>query len=742
MCNDVPRSPAYDPTASVEASTSSKVLESLPQPSKLRELLYNLKQTVFTEEEVTRAWFEATTLVKKYSDDRVTQWQAEIQNYLIFAALFSGILTAFNVECFSLLQPTDTASTSPQPIPLTAILLNMLLFASLMFSLCSAFVGTLVLQWLKTFCGELPGDSRLTAWLRQSRLNNLDKWHVERFARAVPVLLQVSLILFLAGLLVLLWTLNTLVFAIVCALAAVLTFVLGGTAILPLIRSTCAYLSPQTFALYLIGRYTLYVVRHPISAVRRLYRKAKPMLYSSPFDGIQSSSQAHLNFFQRWRQTNTATPPTADPIEDPVESWQEHERSIVRSPRVRRQLDIDILHTAYKSTLDPNALEIAAACLIRGDPVDIVEWFRRLESSVDPYLPSDEGVTTSFTLSNHGARTVLWAILLHSMIQLHVRGDEYVAQAWKRAAFQLAECLSSAYRHDQFRLSKAQLDWVVCVILWAVWPVPIEDALGHERRFDPTDGVVPIKGLTDAFHDLLHNILIARRSNPDKADVISPDVAEFGQSLVPCLATSTWVHEADFIDSLHAALVLGLHRLRKRTVDLHTRPATIADWFNTACANVDLMVILSQISPMKIADGTQSFQAPASMELEPNHFVDERPHRLNLQQFMAIGKEVLLCLSDGLKFNATPAQSINIKWSMSDLLVVVPHLYQTLGEHAQLFVALMPSDLLDVTTKFNNSLAASLTEAGHDSVAASLSALLKYTLRQFDQIVNPSARGT
>ncbi|KAJ3018278.1 hypothetical protein NUW54_g372 [Trametes sanguinea] len=589
---------------------------------------------------------------------------------------------------------------------------------------------------------SLFGVRRYIAWLRQSRLNNLDKWHVERFARAVPVLLQVSLILFLAGLLVLLWTLNTLVFAIVCALAAVLTFVLGGTAILPLIRSTCAYLSPQTFALYLIGRYTLYVVRHPISAVRRLYRKAKPMLYSSPFDGIQSSSQAHLNFFQRWRQTNTATPPTADPIEDPVESWQEHERSIVRSPRVRRQLDIDILHTAYKSTLDPNALEIAAACLIRGDPVDIVEWFRRLESSVDPYLPSDEGVTTSFTLSDHGARTVLWAILLHSMIQLHVRGDEYVAQAWKRAAFQLAECLSSAYRHDQFRLSKAQLDWVVCVILWAVWPVPIEDALGHERRFDPTDGVVPIKGLTDAFHDLLHNILIARRSNPDKADVISPDVAEFGQSLVPCLATSTWVHEADFIDSLHAALVLGLHRLRKRTVDLHTRPATIADWFNTACANVDLMVILSQISPMKIADGTQSFQAPASMELEPNHFVDERPHRLNLQQFMAIGKEVLLCLSDGLKFNATPAQSINIKWSMSDLLVVVPHLYQTLGEHAQLFVALMPSDLLDVTTKFNNSLAASLTEAGHDSAAASLSALLKYTLRQFDQIVNPSARGT
>ncbi|KAI9059949.1 hypothetical protein FKP32DRAFT_1578878, partial [Trametes sanguinea] len=252
----------------------------------LQALLYTLRESVFTEEEVTRAWFDATTLVKTYSDQRVEQWKGEIENYLFFAGLFSAILTAFNVECFSLLQPPMThadnvslilrhislqlssfsnnppflnsslppfsisdlesaTTTSTQVVPISAVLLNILLFASLMFSLCSAFIGILVLQWLKTFTSELPGDSRLTAWLRQNRLNSLDEWHVEHFVRAVPLTLQISLLLFLAGLLVLLWTLNRVVFAIVCALAVVLTSVFGGTTILPLLQPTCAYLSPQ-----------------------------------------------------------------------------------------------------------------------------------------------------------------------------------------------------------------------------------------------------------------------------------------------------------------------------------------------------------------------------------------------------------------------------------------------------------------------------------------------------------------
>ncbi|OSD04803.1 hypothetical protein PYCCODRAFT_1331920, partial [Trametes coccinea BRFM310] len=225
-------------------------------------------------------------LVKSYSDERVERWKGEIENYLVFAGLFSAILTAFNVECFSLLQPptthadnmsvvlrhislqlssfsnnppfinssqppfsvsdiVSTTTTAPPAVPFSAVLLNILLFSSLMFSLCSAFIGVLVLQWLRTFSSELPGTSRLTAWLRQNRLNNFDEWHVEHFVRVVPLTLQISLLLFLAGILILLWTLNSVVFAIVCALAVGLTSVFGGTTILPLLRPTCPYLSPE-----------------------------------------------------------------------------------------------------------------------------------------------------------------------------------------------------------------------------------------------------------------------------------------------------------------------------------------------------------------------------------------------------------------------------------------------------------------------------------------------------------------
>ncbi|KAI9059948.1 hypothetical protein FKP32DRAFT_1679477 [Trametes sanguinea] len=312
------------------------------------------------------------------------------------------------------------------------------------------------------------------------------------------------------------------------------------------------------------------------------------------------------------------------------------------------------------------------------------------------------------------------------MVQLYVRGNEYVKKAWKRAAFQLAECLSSAYRADHFRLTKPQIDWIVCEILWAVWPVPIEsdNLKGEELKFQPKDGVVASKGLTDAFHDLLHDILTARRSYPDKADVMSPDVAEF-------------------------AVVIGFHRMQARTLALQKNPASIADWFSTACAAVDLMAILSQISPMKMTDVPLSFQAQASMELEPNRFVDERSSRLDRQQFLAIGRAVLDCLSVGLVFNATPAQSANIKWSLSDLLDVVPHLYQTLGDYAQLFGPLMPDDLPLAMRGFNDALSASLSASdpsqrrnGSLAVASkSLSALLKYTLARIEIANNPANAG-
>ncbi|CDO69626.1 hypothetical protein BN946_scf184851.g14 [Trametes cinnabarina] len=769
MAKPVPGTAAQAPKTSADTLAEMKLfLRTLPNYRDLKELLLTSRDNVFTEEEVTKAWFDVTVLVKEYSDDRVEQWKGEIDNYLFFAGLFSAILTAFNVECFSFLQPTvvpaDTAlailrhissqlssfsssppyinssqppfstisdiildaANSPQQTPFFAILLNILLFASLMFSLCSAFLGILVLQWLKTFSGELSGDSHVMAWLRQNRLNNLQDWHIEHFVGAVPLLLQISLLLFLAGLLVLLWTLNLGVFGVVCGLMVVLACVFIGTTILPLMRRDCAYLSPQTFGLYFAWRYICQSIL--VSLKSR----------GAPCVGSQDGPSPH-------RPSDSTSPPAAPPSSpleqspegDPhpdaagglgVQTWQSQERSLLESPEVCRRLDIDILHTAYNSTLDAKTLATSATCLIRGDPEDIVKWFRRLDLSVSVKLDeaSDDvglgaGVSTAFTLGGHGARTVLWAIVLRSMIKLLKRKqgprDEYAVNNWRRAALQLKACLASAYRYVRMSLA-------ITVILWRRGPeqdVSKEQDASKDAKgtFSPND--MALQRIKDSLHDLLHRVLDVRQSDPHKANIISPGVAELGV----VIAFRKLVFSTEVIAS-----------------GLPSRPAvTIADWFYSACAAIDWMAIFSQLSPTVVVDKPVLFLASAQLRYKRAAY-DCRKH-IDPRDIPTLGRHTLFCLNVGLLFYAADNRRSAFKLVLTQLLDIFSHLLQNLADHAPLFGPLMPPDLPHTLTRFNTALVELLNSTGmpeQRGAVKPLSALLQYTLARI-QIVNFAPRG-
>ncbi|KAI0323671.1 hypothetical protein GY45DRAFT_1219973, partial [Cubamyces sp. BRFM 1775] len=67
---------------------------------------------------------------------------------------------------------------------------------------------------------------------------------------AIPVLLQGALALFLAGLLVLLWNLHRAVAVVTSLFVLVFAVFIVGTTVAPLFTVHCAYLSPQSLALY------------------------------------------------------------------------------------------------------------------------------------------------------------------------------------------------------------------------------------------------------------------------------------------------------------------------------------------------------------------------------------------------------------------------------------------------------------------------------------------------------------
>ncbi|EIW54219.1 uncharacterized protein TRAVEDRAFT_97236, partial [Trametes versicolor FP-101664 SS1] len=234
----------------------------------------------YTQVEKTEAWSSAAKMVETYSDEMIKRWKEEIDTYLVFAGLFSAVLTTFNVQSYLLLQPaapdpsiavlqqissqlasfsinppyvnsTQPSSTThaskniPPPVPRWAVWLNALWFSGLILSLTSASVSIMVKQWLNEYSSSVSGTSRPVARVRQYRLNNLRRWRVEDVIGAIPILLQLSLALFLAGLLILLWTLNDTVAAIASTLVGILAIFTIVTTILPLVNHECSYITPQ-----------------------------------------------------------------------------------------------------------------------------------------------------------------------------------------------------------------------------------------------------------------------------------------------------------------------------------------------------------------------------------------------------------------------------------------------------------------------------------------------------------------
>ncbi|KAL1940374.1 hypothetical protein VTO73DRAFT_8946 [Trametes versicolor] len=361
------------------------------------------RKTRFTNDEKARAWKEVSKVVQRYSDEQIKRWNAEIDTYLVFAGLFSAVLTAFNVQSYILLQPAtpdptllalqqislqlSSFSTGPPPafvnsthppfqqgdsssppVPRWAVWLNTLWFTSLILSLSSASIGIMVKQWLNEYTSGISseseseaGISRQTARLRQYRLNNLIEWHVGDIVNSIPVLLQVSLALFLAGLLVLLWTLHPTVATISSVFAGLLGAFTLATVVLPSIKPGCAYLSPQSLAVYHMLRRGPSVVKIHLQLTLRplaLSLLNHPWMLRTPF----------RNLIRVLSVENSVKAST----------WRGTEKSIVS--KESQSLDADIISTAYDTAMNPDLILTAAVCLSELDAnIYVINCIDRLQ---------------------------------------------------------------------------------------------------------------------------------------------------------------------------------------------------------------------------------------------------------------------------------------------------------------------------------------------------------------------------
>ncbi|GJE95073.1 hypothetical protein PsYK624_112520 [Phanerochaete sordida] len=232
------------------------------------------KETI-SEKDVTAGWTYLLSAGQDYDEEKTDNWKSEIDNLLVFAGLFSGVVTSFTLESYSWLSP-DSADTTNQLLlqisaqlaafavspgyanstaPIAAIpasftpdhtdvLINMLWFLSLTFSLIAVFFAIAAQQWLRALPlpRHIPLKDSVRLW--QSRRTHFIGFQVPNIIIMLPVLLQVAVILFLVGLYYLLQSLNhpiTTAFAIV---AGIPFFLYGLSLFGPLLFPSNPFKSP------------------------------------------------------------------------------------------------------------------------------------------------------------------------------------------------------------------------------------------------------------------------------------------------------------------------------------------------------------------------------------------------------------------------------------------------------------------------------------------------------------------
>ncbi|KAH9850420.1 hypothetical protein C2E23DRAFT_782302, partial [Lenzites betulinus] len=270
--------------------------------------------TTSTEAAYVEAWTHCAMAMKDHEEARIQAWKEEIDTELVFAALFSAILTAFDVEAYKMLQPqnsnnpvisitvvTDSTqqsnanvitSTMPSisagPSMRYAVAINALWFSGLICSLAAASVSILVRQWLNQYMAGLTSVSPEIARVRQFRRDSLKKWRVSEIMMVLPILLQGAVVLFLVGLVLFLKQLNDTIANIASVLVAILLFFILATTVLPTFKDDCAYQSPQAWGFFVVFQ----ALKRPLRSVSRTLSASANRLAASGVEGYFSRTRS------------------------------------------------------------------------------------------------------------------------------------------------------------------------------------------------------------------------------------------------------------------------------------------------------------------------------------------------------------------------------------------------------------------------------------------------------------------
>ncbi|KAG7449904.1 uncharacterized protein BT62DRAFT_886394 [Guyanagaster necrorhizus] len=205
----------------------------------------------------SKLWEYYNNVARVADKDMLKRWQDDMTALLISAGLFSGgVVTVFLIKFYTTLQPdyekisilqqqlisvnlqalfNATAGAPAYPIfdttdalsnfrvPRSALWIQGLWFSALVCGISVASLASLVKSWLLDYVKSMnSGSTYDRAHRRQHRHDALLSWHVPAIIASLPVLMQLTVVLFLIGLVILMWQLNHVIGCIMLSMVILL----------------------------------------------------------------------------------------------------------------------------------------------------------------------------------------------------------------------------------------------------------------------------------------------------------------------------------------------------------------------------------------------------------------------------------------------------------------------------------------------------------------------------------------
>ncbi|SJL12508.1 uncharacterized protein ARMOST_15935 [Armillaria ostoyae] len=283
-----------------------------------------------------RIWSIYLDEAADFDANMLAEWRDTIDVLLVFAGLFSAVLTTFVVQTSQNMQPdynqasafiffqilNATMSNGSQfsiPSSPTAFnfspsrsdeWLNSLWFVSLTLSLITALVAVLVKQWLHQYVAIVSDSSpRDRARIRHMRYAALQAWQVPMIIGMLPVLLHVSLALFFAGLAIFLFSLGMKVAWLVSIIGTATYMAYISALILPLVYPYCPFKVPLTLYVHSLYQFAsdsliprIALIRHyPYTHVfgrgnhrLRMYQRARESIFRHQKRSLKETEHDHV----------------------------------------------------------------------------------------------------------------------------------------------------------------------------------------------------------------------------------------------------------------------------------------------------------------------------------------------------------------------------------------------------------------------------------------------------------------